>query len=389
MRASLYRTQQTNVRETDLNNAALMILAGDARVDGFELEVAGHLTDYWQVYGGYSYMYGIIDKSPGAGYQQRSRQSSRERPGAYLQFLDYVSFRRHALRDRRRRQRGFEPLRQRESAARLPERRHVHGDAPGVVAFLTKVPAYATFDAMAKYYVNEKLDLQLNVSNIFNTFYYDQSIAHGPRRGSDGAADGRLQVLRGPEGGGAMLLQIPKVLDASQVAHCRQALERAEWVDGRATAGHQSERVKNNMQVPEGHPVARELGDMILAALERNPLFITATLPLKVYPPLFNRYQGGETYGTHIDGAIREVMRSRYRVRTDLSATLFLTPPEEYDGGELTIEGTTARARVKLPAGDMVIYPATSLHHVTPTPVARASRRSSGCKAWSAATSSG
>src|SRR6185312_11770825 len=145
-----------------------------------------------------------------------------------------------------------------------------------------------------------------------------------------------------------MLLQIPKVLDASQVAHCRQALERAEWVDGRATAGHQSERVKNNMQVPEGHPVARELGDMILAALERNALFITAALPLKVYPPLFNRYQGGETYGTHIDGAIREVMRSHYRVRTDLSATLFLTPPEEYDGGELMIEDTYDARRARL-----------------------------------------
>jgi PKHD-type hydroxylase len=172
-----------------------------------------------------------------------------------------------------------------------------------------------------------------------------------------------------------MLLQIPKVLDASQVAHCRQALERAEWVDGRATAGHQSERVKNNMQVPEGHPVARELGDMILAALERNALFITAALPLKVYPPLFNRYQGGETYGTHIDGAIREVMRSHHRVRTDISATLFLTPPDEYDGGELMIEGTDGLRRIKLPAGDMVIYPATSLHQVTP--VTRGARVSS------------
>ena len=138
-----------------------------------------------------------------------------------------------------------------------------------------------------------------------------------------------------------MLLHIPKVIDAGQLAQCRDALARAEWVNGRATAGHQSERVKHNMQVPETHPIARELGDMILAALERNALFITAALPLKVYPPLFNRYQGGETYGTHIDGAIREVMRSRHRVRTDLSATLFLTAPEDYDGGELMIEDTS------------------------------------------------
>jgi PKHD-type hydroxylase len=163
-----------------------------------------------------------------------------------------------------------------------------------------------------------------------------------------------------------MLLHIPKVLDAGQVAQCRDALALAEWVNGRATAGHQSERVKHNMQVPEGHPIARELGDMILAALERNALFITAALPLKVYPPLFNRYQGGETYGTHIDGAIREVMRSHHRVRTDLSATLFLTAPEDYDGGELMIEDSFGLHRVKLPAGDMVLYPATSLHQVTP-----------------------
>src|ERR1700744_2290105 len=148
-----------------------------------------------------------------------------------------------------------------------------------------------------------------------------------------------------------MLLHIPKVLDGAQVARCRDALERAEWVDGRATDGPQAERVKHNRQVPETHPIARELGDMILAALERNALFITAALPLKVYPPLFNRYEGGETYGTHIDGAIREVMRSRYRVRTDLSATLFLTAPEDYDGGELMIEDSFGLHTVKLPPG--------------------------------------
>src|ERR1700749_5162268 len=162
-----------------------------------------------------------------------------------------------------------------------------------------------------------------------------------------------------------MPLHIPKVLDASLVAQCRQALDRAEWVDGRATAGHQSERVKNNMQVPEGHPVARELGDMILAALERNALFIAAALPLKVNPPLFNRYQGGQTYGTHIDGAIRNIPGAG-RIRTDLSATLFLSAPEEYDGGELVIEDTYGLHRTKLPAGGMILYPASSLHRVQP-----------------------
>jgi PKHD-type hydroxylase len=163
-----------------------------------------------------------------------------------------------------------------------------------------------------------------------------------------------------------MLLRIPAVLTAEQVAHCRQALDKADWADGRATAGHQSAQVKDNQQVPDGHPVARALGDLILAALERNPLFISAALPLKVVPPLFNCYRGGGAYGTHIDGAIWQISGTPHRVRTDLSATLFLTAPEEYDGGELTVEDSLGPHRVKLPAGDMILYPGTSLHHVTP-----------------------
>ena len=163
-----------------------------------------------------------------------------------------------------------------------------------------------------------------------------------------------------------MLLRIPSVLTAAQLAQCRDALATADWVDGRATAGHQSSQVKRNLQVPEGHPVARELGELILAALERTPLFLTAALPLKVVPPLFNRYEGGGTYGTHIDGAIWQITGTPHRVRTDLSATLFLTPPEDYDGGELTVEDTLGVHRVKLPPGNLFLYPGTSLHHVTP-----------------------
>lgn len=163
-----------------------------------------------------------------------------------------------------------------------------------------------------------------------------------------------------------MLVHIPAVLNVDQLAECRRALAEAEWVDGRATAGHQSSRAKHNMQVPEGHPVARRLGDMILASLERSPLFIAAALPLKVNPPLFNRYQGGQTYGTHIDGAIRDISGTGHRIRTDLSATLFISSPEDYDGGELLIEDTYGLHRSKLPAGDMVLYPASSLHRVQP-----------------------
>jgi PKHD-type hydroxylase len=137
-------------------------------------------------------------------------------------------------------------------------------------------------------------------------------------------------------------------------------------VDGRATAGHQSSRVKDNRQLPEDHPTARALGDLILGALQRNPLFISAALPLRIFPPLFNQYAGGQSFGNHVDNAIRQVAGTAFRIRTDLSATLFLTSPEEYDGGELVVEDTYGVHSVKLPAGHMVLYPSTSLHHVRP-----------------------
>src|SRR5579872_6042099 len=163
-----------------------------------------------------------------------------------------------------------------------------------------------------------------------------------------------------------MLLQIPDVLTAEQVLHARKLLNEAEWVDGRVTAGHQSARNKDNMQLPEGSPAARELGAMVLGALEQNALFISAALPSRVFPPLFNRYQGGESFGTHVDNAIRQVTGTAHRIRTDLSATLFLTNPDEYDGGELVVEDTYGTHTIKLPAGHMILYPATSLHHVRP-----------------------
>jgi PKHD-type hydroxylase len=163
-----------------------------------------------------------------------------------------------------------------------------------------------------------------------------------------------------------MLLQIPAVLNTAQVAECRKALEGAAWGDGKATAGYLSSRVKDNVQLPENDATARKLGGMILDALDRNQLFISAALPLKVVPPLFNRYSGGQSYGGHIDGAVRPVFGTPHRVRTDLSATLFLTPPEDYDGGELVTEDRFGPRKIKLAAGDMVLYPGTSVHHVEP-----------------------
>jgi PKHD-type hydroxylase len=163
-----------------------------------------------------------------------------------------------------------------------------------------------------------------------------------------------------------MLLQIPDVLAAPQVAHARQMLDAAEWVDGRVTAGYQSARAKDNRQLPEDHPTSRQLGEVILGALQRNPLFISAALPLRVFPPLFNRYEGGQSFGNHVDNAIRQLAGSGLRIRTDLSATLFLAEPSEYDGGELIVEDTYGVHSVKLPAGHLVLYPSTSLHNVRP-----------------------
>jgi PKHD-type hydroxylase len=163
-----------------------------------------------------------------------------------------------------------------------------------------------------------------------------------------------------------MLLQIPEVLNAAQVAQVRARLDAAPWVDGNATSGHQSAQAKYNEQVAEDSAEARELGAQVLAALQANLLFFSAALPRQIFPPLFNRYRPGMQFASHVDNAIRTHAPSRTRIRTDLSATLFLSAPTEYDGGELSIEDTYGVQRVKLEAGSMVLYPATSLHRVEP-----------------------
>ncbi len=172
-----------------------------------------------------------------------------------------------------------------------------------------------------------------------------------------------------------MLITIADVLTAEQVGQARKMLAEANWVDGRVTAGYQAQEVKRNMQIPEGSPAAVALGEMVLGGLARSPRFMSAGLPLRVFPPMFNSYSGGQTFGTHVDTAIRQVASSGQRIRTDLSATLFLTAPEEYDGGELVVEDAYGTHSVKLPAGHMVLYPATSLHRVEP--VTRGARVSS------------
>ena len=168
-----------------------------------------------------------------------------------------------------------------------------------------------------------------------------------------------------------MMLHIPGVLSASQVSQFRVRLQAAGWVDGRITAGYQSGRAKHNLQLPESDEVSLALGAEVRAALRRSPLFLIAALPRRIFPPLFNCYREGDTFGNHIDNAVRyerggAVVEDLQPVRTDLSVTLFLSEPEEYDGGELVIEEPSQSRRVKLPAGDMVLYPATSVHRVEP-----------------------
>jgi PKHD-type hydroxylase len=172
-----------------------------------------------------------------------------------------------------------------------------------------------------------------------------------------------------------MMIHVPKVLTVEQVAECRRLLASADWTDGKATVGEQGALVKKNRQLPELSPVGRQLGELILTALSRNPLFFSAALPLKTVPPLFNCYEGGEQYGMHIDGAVRAVPGTSHFIRTDLSSTLFLTDPADYDGGELVVVDTYGQQAVKLPAGDLILYTSGSLHRVNP--VTRGARISS------------
>lgn len=163
-----------------------------------------------------------------------------------------------------------------------------------------------------------------------------------------------------------MLICIPAVLDAAQLQEFRQELDAVEWSDGRGSAGYLAQQVKRNQQLPDGHPLGRKLGEIILNAVKRNSRFTAAALPLKILPPMFNRYDTNQTYGRHVDGAIRPVTGTPHRIRTDLSATLFLSDPASYDGGELVIDDTFGPREVKLAAGDMVLYPGTSVHQVKP-----------------------
>jgi len=164
-----------------------------------------------------------------------------------------------------------------------------------------------------------------------------------------------------------MLMHVPEVLSPQALARCRDIMAAAPWVDGRVTAGSQSEQTKNNLQVPEQSAAAGAAQALVLEGLSKSALFFTAALPKRIFPPLFNRYEGAaNAFGNHIDNAVRTIAATGERVRTDLSATLFLSDPADYDGGELVIQDTFGTQRVKLPAGDLVLYPSSSVHRVEP-----------------------
>ncbi len=163
-----------------------------------------------------------------------------------------------------------------------------------------------------------------------------------------------------------MLLRVPQVLNADELKQMQSLMAAAEWVDGKVTAGTQSAQVKRNIQLPESSPEAEAARQIVLTALSRNALFFSAALPKKIYPPLFNQYRDGMDFGAHIDNAVRTHALTGLHVRTDISCTLFLADPDSYDGGELVVEDTYGQQMVKLPAGDMVLYPGSSLHHLRP-----------------------
>lgn len=163
-----------------------------------------------------------------------------------------------------------------------------------------------------------------------------------------------------------MMLRIPALLTPEEVRECRRAMEAADWQDGRTTAGHLAARVKSNLQLPVDSPLAQKMGTLILDKLSRNPLYLSAALPLRVLPPRFNRYEGGGTYGNHIDNALFVIPGTAIKVRTDVSTTVFFSAPDEYEGGELVVEDTFGHQSVKLAAGDAILYPGTSLHRVNP-----------------------
>ena len=270
VRGAVFRTEKTNAREPDPNNSLLNVLAGDQRVDGAQIEVRGRLTSRWEMLSSYAYLDGKVVSSKYYPAAVGARLANV--PANTFNF--WTNYR---LPRQWKFGAGGNFVSSRTASSTVP-----FDPTTGLVK---EVPGYWVFNAMAKHRLTEHVDLQVNVYNIANRYYYDNCIRRNrPWAGALGVDRSQVQVL----GSQRMLLPIPDVLTSEQVAEARRVLDQAEWVDGRVTAGHQSALAKDNVQVPENHPAAKLLGEMILSALGQNALFISAALPLKVFPPLFN-----------------------------------------------------------------------------------------------------
>jgi catecholate siderophore receptor len=356
--AAAFYTENTNViYNDDPSDPTSFAQDGGQQILGMNAGIAGKITNNWEVFANGTWLDATLDQ-PGA--LTDGRDLSRTPHYAFSLWTSY----------------------------KLPKGFTIGGGYRWTDSVMTstaltafEIEGYGVFDAMIQYDINPNMNVRLNIYNLLDE---DYEVSTG---GSGGAARVNLgspisfmlstNCALQPAGGFflstldsspklfPMILCIPAVLAPLEVAECRKRLEQALWEDGKKTAGYQASKVKDNLQIPGDHPAAREVGKIILDALAANPLFTSAALPLHILPPLFNRYSGGQNYGTHVDASVRQ-MPNGQRIRTDLSCTLFFAEPDEYDGGELIIEDTYGAKSVKLNAGEMVLYPSTSLHRVEP-----------------------
>ena len=343
---ALFQLEKTNARVTDPNNSAFQILGGDQRVRGFELGVIGNITERWQISAGYALLDSETVKTTLAGTQGQVLANTPKHSGSVFTTyalpwrpfgagdvqigagLNGVSSRLASSSPDRHDGGVQEGRRLRDGA--------VDGEGAG---------AAGAGGAAERLQPDGPEILRLAAPG-----------ARDPRGGADAAGDAQLQAV----------IVLDGVLSPGELGDIRAALTGAAWASGRNTAGWQAAGVKENGQLDERDPLAARLSDQVMGALERSKPFIAAALPLRLYPPMFNRYAGGQTFGAHVDTAIRQVPGAPVRVRADLSATLFLSEPEEYEGGELIVEDETGARAAKLPAGSLVLYGAGTVHRVAP-----------------------
>ncbi len=345
--AALFRTEVDNAQTNDPDNPTITVLNGDQRVDGLELDASGHLTARWEINAGYTYLDGRTIESGTAAYVGKDMPNvAHDALNLWTEY--YLS---NAWEIGAGGQLAWQALRGQRADCAGAELCGLECHGLGARAAESEPAAQR---------------LQPLQPSLLRWAVLHQCL--GESRDSGPGSQSRAQRAYGV----LMLVRIASLLDAAQLAGIRARLAEASWEDGRSTAGPQSAGVKRNLQLPSGSGAAREVGEIVLRSLEGNAHFLSSALPRHVFPPLFNRYEGGMGFGTHIDNAVRQVPGTHHRLRTDVSATLFLSEAGDYDGGELVVEDTFGEHTVKLDAGDLVLYPASSLHRVTP--VTRGSR---------------